>query len=325
MTTIFVYLALAVSVVVSFWSSLVEATFLTLKPASLASMLKAGNKNAEKALEIVSQKTKLVSVTTFTDTFANIAIASSTGLILFDIFGLIGWLYDTVIISIIIMVFLYLFPKTIGIEDSLRIAMFLSPSTIVVIKLLSPVAIPLTSMARGLSKKILGPRRYGENTLISEFEDMLVVLERSGHIEPDLARILRTAFSSSNTTAGDICTPIEEIISIPVQSKVSEAIRIMAISKHPRLPVYDSIRKDWIGAITFRSLMNAIAEGKLNSSISEYIIQPAKVNEQDSIASVTQKMEDAGSTIAFVYNENNMLIGVLTLSDIIENVIGIKI
>jgi CBS domain containing-hemolysin-like protein len=319
-------MVLVISIVVSFWSSLTEATFLTLKPTSLAPLLRANNKNAERALKIVSDKTRLVSVTTFIDTFANIALASSAGLILSDIFGIVGWVYDTIIVSMIIMVFLYLLPKALGIENSLRMAILLSSVTAFVVKIFSPIAIPLTSMARGISQKILGSRKYRKETLVSEFEDMLVVLERSGHIEPDLARIIRNALSSSRTTAGDICTPIEEIISIPLQSKVLEAVRIMAASKHPRLPVYDNIKKDWVGAITFRSLMNAIAAGNYYSQISEYIIQPTKVETGDSIAAVAEKMENTGSTIAFVYDENNnALVGIITLSDIIENIIGIKV
>jgi len=325
LTTFYIYIVLTASVVLSFWSSLVEATYLTLKPTSLAPMLRQGNKKAEKVLHIVSEKAKLVSVTTFTDTVANIAIASSTGLILSEIFGIVGWLYDTIMISLVIMVFLYLFPKTLGIEDSLRLAIFLSSSTLLVIKVLSPVAIPLTSIARKLSLTILRERRYSQSTLVSEFEDMLVVLERGGHIEPDLARILRTALSSSKTNAGDICTPINQIVSIPKDAKIIEAIKTMAISKHPRLPVFDSSRREWIGAITFRSLMNAIASGNLDQTISDYVIQPAKVNVDDSVASVTQKMEEADSTIAFVYDNDQKIIGLVTLSDIIENVIGIKV
>ena len=324
MVAIAVFIALLSAISVSFYSSLVEATYLTLRPFSLSSEISAGSTRAAKALEIVNEKTRLVSVTTFIDTISNVVLASSIGLILSDYFGPIGWVYSVVGGSLVIMVFLFLLPKAIGIENALRMSVFLAPSAVVLMKVLAPVAVPMTSFARSLSERIVGKPGYKEIDLVDEFEDVVAMLEKAGHIEPDAGRLLRTALASSKNTAQDAFTPIDEIIHIETDATILDALKAMGKSAHPRMPVYDPNRRSYVGAVTFRSLSKAIGRDHLDVDVSDYMIQPARVTKDEGIASVMGKMQDAAATIAFVFDGDTM-VGVITLSDIIEQILGVKV
>jgi magnesium and cobalt exporter, CNNM family len=319
-----VYFALTASIIISFWSSLVEATYLTLRPFSLGSSIGDGSARASKALEIVSEKTRLVSVTTFVDTISNVVLATSIGLILSDEFGPIGWVYSAVGGSLVIMTLLYLLPKAIGIENALRMSIYFAPSTKVIMGIFAPVALPLTSFARALSERLVGKPGYKVVDLASEFEDVVTMLEKAGHIEPDAGRLLRTALASSKTDAVDAVTPLSEIDAIDSNATVLDALKAMGQSNHPRMPVYDPQRKSYIGAVTFRTISKAISRDLLDSSIHDYIIQPARVASDEGLATVIDKMQDAATTIAFVY-EGEKMVGVITLSDILERVLGVKV
>ncbi len=319
-----VYLSLLTATLVAFWSSLVEATYLTLRPFSLSSSIKDGSSRAAKALGIVSEKTRLVSVTTFIDTISNVVLASTIGLILSEFFGPIGWVYSAVAGSFVIMTFLYLLPKAIGIENALRMSIFLAPSTKLLMDGLAPVAVPLTSIARSLSERLVGKPGYREVDLAAEFEDVVTMLEKAGHIEPDAGRLLRTALASSKNSALDVVTPIEQIIAIDSDATVLDALKAMGETNHPRMPVYDAEKKAYVGAVTFRTMSKAISREMLDSGIHEYMIQPARVSRDDGLATVMEKMQDAGTTIAFVFDEEKMA-GMITLSDIIEQVLGVKV
>lgn len=321
---ILVYVALASAVIVSFWSSLVEATYLTLRPFSLSSLIKDGSPRAVNALAIVNEKTRLVSVTTFTDTIASVVIATSMGLILSEIFGPIGWVYSTVFGSVAIMILLYLLPKAIGIENALHVSMYLAPSTRTFLFVLSPIALPLTSVARTLSKKLVGKPTYRQIDFVSEFEDVVNILEKAGHIEPDTGRLIKTALASSRRIASDVLTPLEEVLSIPKSATILDAVKAMGMSNHPRMPVFDAEKNQYIGTVTFRSMSKAISRELLDSDILDYIVQPAKVEHEDTLATVMEKMQEAGTTICFVYDQGKML-GLITLSAIIEEVMGLKI
>jgi magnesium and cobalt exporter, CNNM family len=319
-----VYVSLVVSIFVSFWSSLVEATYLTLRPFSLSSSIGNASSRATKALAIVGEKTRLVSVTTFIDTISNVVLATSIGLALSDYFGPIGWVYSAAGGSLVIMILLYLLPKAIGIENALRMSVFLAPSTKLLMDALSPIAVPMTNLARKLSEMIVGKPGYKDVDLSDEFEDVVTMLEKAGHIEPDAGKLLRTALSSSRNTASEVLTPEKEIVSIPRDATVLDALKAMGQTGHARMPVYDHEKKTYIGAVTFRTISKAISRDLLDSTIRDYIIQPAQVKGDEVLAGVMDEMQNAGTTIAFVFDGEAML-GVITLSDILERLLGMKV
>jgi CBS domain containing-hemolysin-like protein len=319
-----VFISLLVAIFVSFWSSLVEATYLTLRPFSLSSSIGSGSVKAATALEIVSEKTRLVSVTTFIDTISNVVLATTIGLILSDLFGPIGWVYSAVGGSFVIMTLLYLLPKAIGIENALRMSMALAPSTKLIMDGLAPIAVPMTNFARSLSERLVGKPGYKEVDLAAEFEDVVTMLEKAGHIEPDAGRLLRTQLASSKNNASSILTPLEEIVSIDSNATVLEALKTMGQTNHPRMPVYDAKRKTYIGAVTSRTISKAVSRDHVDWGIHDYMIQPARVSKDDGLPTVIDKMQDAGTTIAFVFDDENM-IGMITLSDILERLLGVKV
>jgi CBS domain containing-hemolysin-like protein len=321
---VIVYLALAIAVFVSFWSSLVEATYLTLRPFSLGPSITDGSTRAATAHSIVSEKTRLVSVTTFIDTISNVVLASTIGLILSDYFGPIGWVYSALGGSFIIMTLLYLLPKAIGIENALKMSIVLATSTKTIMNVMGPITIPLTNFARSLSERLVGKPGYKEVDLAAEFEDVVTMLEKGGHIEPDAGRLLRTALASSKTNASVVLTPVDEIVSIDSNATVLEALKAMGQSNHPRMPVYDAARKMYIGAVTSRTISKAVSRDHIDFGIHDYMIQPARVSKDDGLASVIDKMQEAGTTIAFVFDDENM-VGMITLSDILERLLGVKV
>jgi CBS domain containing-hemolysin-like protein len=324
MVSLLVAISLVAAVIVAFWSSLIEATYLTLRPFSLSSSIGGGSTRAAKALEIVSEKTRLVSVTTFTDTVSNVVLASAIGLTLSEFFGPIGWIYSAIAGSFVIMTLLYLLPKAIGIENALRMSLFLAPSTMALMSILAPIAVPMTSFARSLSERLVGKPGYKELDLADEFEDVVTMLEKAGHIEPDAGRLLRTALTSSKSTAGDSVTPIAQIVSVGSGATVLDALRIMGQTGHPRIPVYDPEMDQYIGAVTFHTMAKAFSRELIDSKIHDYMIQPAQVTADESLPSVMEKLQEAGTTIAFVFDGQRMT-GVITLSDIIEQILGIKV
>ena len=177
MVPVEVYIVLIVAVFFSFWSSLVEATYLTLRPFSLSSSIGNGSSKAATALKIVFYIFFIDRVTTLFYTVSNIVLATAIGLILSDAFGPIGWVYSAIGGSFVIMTLLYLLPKAIGIENALKMSVVFAPSTQVMMTLLAPVTIPLSRVARALSVRLVGKAGYSVVALAAEFVDVVTMLE----------------------------------------------------------------------------------------------------------------------------------------------------
>lgn len=322
---IIIFILLCGAVLISFWISLVEATYLTVRPTPLRLASEGGDKRAITGLKITNEKTQLVSTTTFVDTFSNVAIATCMGLILSSLLGAYGWIYDDILGSLAIMVFLYLLPKAIGIENSTRMATSLARSSDILLKLLSPITVPLTSFASHLSRRIVSDRTdVDTKSLVNEFEDFLILLERAGHVAPDAGKVIRSALSSSKNVAGDFVTPKREIVSIGSKSTVSDALKVMGESGHPHLPIREESTLSFVGAVTFGSLSPALAKGKFSDEIMNFSVEPARVDVRDATVTVMERMEEAKVTMAFV-DQAGTTIGMVTLTDILEVVLGIKV
>jgi len=319
-----IYLALFASAAVAFYISLVEATYLTVKRSSLFSMQKEGSSNATKALEITEEKAKLVCVTTFIDTVANVVVVTTMGIVLSELYGPIGWILSVVVGSLLIMIFLYLIPKTIAVENPVRMAAALSPSALGVITALSPIAGPLASLSRRIAALTGNKRAYREDEISEELENMIDMLEADERFGPDAVRMIRSTLASSQYDVMDIATPAERIISVDSNATVIEALKVMGSSRHPRIPVYDKSKNEFVGVVTFPSLARAISENGVNSNTVNYLVQPAKVEADASIASVMDSMSNAGVTIAFVYRDGK-IVGVITITDLLERILGFKL
>jgi putative hemolysin len=321
----FVYVPLFIAVILSFWISLVEATYLTVRPAPLRLASESGNRRADVAIRITNEKTRLISTTTFVDTFSNVVIATTAGIILSSSLGAYGWIISAIFGSLLIMIFLYLIPKAIGIENSFRMAITLSHSSDVLLRVLSPIAVPLTSFAGRLSGRFIVDRaKTDSRTLVNEFEDFLILLERAGHVAPDAGKVIRSALSSTHSLAKDFLTPAQEIVSIEDTSTVEQALKLMGQSSHPHVPIRNARLKTYVGAVTFSSLCPAMANGRFSDSVIGYAVEPARVSVDDPAVAVMDRMEHAQVTMAFVYQED-AIAGMITLTDILEVILGMKV
>ena len=113
-------------------------------------------------------------------------------------------------------------------------------------------------------------------------------------------------------------------MSVTADATILDALKAMGRTGHPRMPVYDQERQQYVGAVTFRTMSKAVGRDLLEARLTDYMVQPAKVGRDEGLASVMEKMQDAGTAIAFVYDGTTM-IGMVTLSDIIEQLLGIKV
>jgi magnesium and cobalt exporter, CNNM family len=319
-----VYVALVAAATVSFCIALVEATYLTVKRPSLFSMQKGGSRKAAKALKITEGKAKLVSVTTFIDTVANVILVTTMGIVLSELFGPLGWIVSVFIGSLLIMIFLSLVPKTIAVENPVKMAVALSPATLATINAMSPVAGPLAGFAKRIAALTGGRRVYREDEISEELESAIDMLETDSRFGPDAGRMIRTTLASSRYTVLDLATSTDKIVSVEADATVLEALKVMGSSHHPRIPVFDKKKEEFVGVVTFRSLSRGISEDGVGGKTSKYLVQPATVEADASVAAAMDSMSSAGVTIAFVYQDGKM-IGVITITDLLECILGFKL
>jgi CBS domain containing-hemolysin-like protein len=175
-----------------------------------------------------------------------------------------------------------------------------------------------------MAGSISGKPMYMEDVMADELEELIDMLEAGGKIEPDAGRILRTTLAASRSDVLSSMTPIEKIVSVDSDSSVMEALKVMGKTSHPRIPVYDKSQGQYVGVLTFRSLSKGISEERLADPVTKHMVMPARVEADEPISAVAERMSKAGVTMAFVYREGR-IIGVITLTDLLERILGFKL
>lgn len=206
--------------------------------------------------------------------------------------------------------------------------LFLLPLVRPIYKVLSFVADPFVSILRDKEQQKLettitpnvSDEKAEDNS--EELQALIEVGEAEGIIEESERELIETMIEFNETRAGEIMTPRPEICALPVEATVKQARDLIILEKYSRMPVYRDKIENIEGVIYVRDLLNAWAEGKENQSI-EQLLRPAYfVPETKSAAELLQNMQKNHVQLAIVIDEYGGVAGVVSLEDIVEEIVG---
>ncbi|MBK7704956.1 MAG: HlyC/CorC family transporter [Acidobacteria bacterium] len=177
-----------------------------------------------------------------------------------------------------------------------------------------------TSLENTLSPN--GPTDAEREDAADDFQALMEVGEAEGIIEESERELIETMVEFSETRAGEIMTPRTEICALPFGATVRQARDLINEEKYSRMPVYRDSIDNIEGVIYVRDLMQAWADGKENESIAAYLRSAYFVPETKSAADLLKAMQSNHVQIAVVVDEYGGVAGLVTLEDIIEEIVG---
>ena len=229
-----------------------------------------------------------------------------------------GTTVSTVVMTIAVLIFGEISPKVIAKEAPEKFACFAAPFLKAIMVILTPVVAFFV-----LFKKLLGKMfRFGDNAAITGDELLEIVdeAESGGGIEKEESELIRSAISFSECPVGDILTPRVDIVGVDIDDPIEEIAGIFDESGFSRLPVYDDSIDNILGIIHTRDFNKyVISEGKPLSSIIKDAVYVAK---QISINELLKIMQEKKTHIAVVADEYGGTIGIATMEDILEELVG---
>jgi len=155
-----------------------------------------------------------------------------------------------------------------------------------------------------------------------DFQALMEVGEAEGIIEEKERELIETMFEFSETKAGEIMTPRTEICALPIDATVKQARDLIIEEKYSRLPVFRENIDNIEGILYVRDLLNAWSEGKENQSIATLLRDAFFIPETKSAAELLKNMQSNHVQIAIVIDEYGGVAGIVTVEDIIEEIVG---
>jgi Mg2+/Co2+ transporter CorB len=316
---------LAVLLVVSGFFSMAETSMMALNRYRLRVLVRQGHGGAKIASELLSRTDRLLGVILLMNNLVNTAAAVLVSVITVDLFGQdrIALMVGTIFVTFLILVFSEITPKVVGAAYAERIALATAYVLKPLLRLLHPIVSFVNLFVSALLFIVrLKPARAEQQRLT--LEDLRHLVLESGQFIPKKHQsILINLFDLEAITVEDVMTPRARIEAIDLEAPLEAIVEQLATSYHTRLPVYRGEPGTMVGILHLRRVLHPLRRDELDKERLEALLaQPYYVPAGTAVFAQLQYFQEAQQRMALVVDEYGELLGLVTLEDILEEIIG---
>jgi Mg2+/Co2+ transporter CorB len=318
-------IALAVLLVASAYFSLTETSMMAINRYRLRHLVKEGHRSARWVSDLLEHTDRLLGVILLGNNLLNAASALIVGEITRRAFGdsQFALAIATGAATFFILVFSEITPKILGAAYPEKIALPSSYILTPMLKLFYPVVWFVNLFVSGLLWILrLKPKTAEEHVLTME-ELRTLVMEGGHYIPPKHQTILLNLFELENITVDDIMTPRHRIDAINIDASIEEIREQLATSHHTRVPVYAGELDNIVGVLHVRRVLHQSRVGELSAeTLKEIMTEPYFIPAGTPLFTQLQNFQETARRVGLVVDEYGELRGMLTLEDVLEEVVG---
>lgn len=310
--------AMAVCLAMSAYFSATETAFSSLNKTRLKVLADNGNKRAALALKLSENYDRLISTILIGNNIVNITIASIGTLLFVALYGDIGATISTVVVTLVVLLFGEITPKSIAKDAPERFAMFSAPFIRLWIWALTPLNFLFTQCKKLISRfiKTDGNAKMSHEELLLFMEDV----EHDGGIDENEGELLRNALEFGDLTAAEILTHRIELEAVDIHESHEEIAKAFTQSRFSRLLVYRDTIDQVVGVLHQKDFY---INGKMTDQpISQIMTEPLFVYQHTKIRDILKTLQHQKSHIAVVVDDFGGTLGIVTMEDILEELVG---
>ena len=318
MSTTTCIIMMAVCLALSAYFSATETAFSSANTTRLKTLAEKGNGSAALALKLLEQYDRLLSTILIGNNIVNIATASISTVLFVRHYGDAGATISTVVVTVVVLIFGEISPKSIAKDCAEKCAMLSAP----ILRVLIWVLLPLNWLF-SLWKKLLSRvfRLSGESKMSQEELLMLVdEVQQEGSIDRDEGELLKNAIGFSEQEAQDILIHRVDLAALPVTASKEEVAALFTQTKYSRLLIYDGSIDHILGTVHQKDFY--VGCGVTDKPLRDIIAPPVFALENEPIRLLLKKLQQAKTHVAVVVDEYGGTCGIVTMEDILEELVG---
>ena len=287
-----------------------------------------GNVRAKVAMKIISNKEKIISIALLCDNLVNIAASSLSAVFFAELFGEfdeIGILLSTIIMTILVFVFGEVLPKMIALRQPTKITLIVSPIFLLLWKILYPLIWIITKLTEKLVKLLHLKNEEDTDNADSSILGAVEMYHQKGLLQKDEKQMLSGILRLDEIDMKDIMTHRSDMFAVDINDNMEDIIKKVFSTNFTKIPFYDKSDDKIIGFLKVIDLMKAIntRQNNINQiNIRELLKKPWFLPGDSSIGKHLQEFKKNGNSMAFVVDEFGGLMGIATLEDVIEEIVG---
>lgn len=314
-------IALLILVLLSAFFSSAETALTTVNEVRLRTLAQEGSKRAARALSILSKYSKMLSTILIGNNIVNLSASSVATTFAIKIWGNYAVGFATGILTITILIIGEILPKTWAMSNAEHITLIYSGIIQTLMTVFTPVIFVVDKVAAGISR-LLHISSDGKDTSISENElkTYVDVSHEGGAIESEERELIYNVFDFGDTVAKDIMIPRIHMTSIHVSASYEEVLSTFRAFMFTRIPVYDEDPDDIIGIINIKDFI--LVKDKDKFQLKKLLRKAYYTYEYKKISDLMMEMREKSHNITFVLSEYGATVGMITMEDIIEEIVG---
>lgn len=313
-----------------------EMALVSIKPSTMYQLIQKEQKNSYILEKVTKDSTKYLSTIQVAITFSGFLSSAFAGsklsVYLVSFFESINMtlpnniavIIITILLSFFTLVFGELVPKRVALSQSVKIALFCAPIIYVVMRVFAPFVWLLTFSTR-LVVRIFGikSKHKEEHVTEKDIRELIVYGHIEGLYQEQEKEMLERIFLFDDLSVSSIMTPISDVTWIDLDNLDNDLVEKVIDSKFSRIPVYKGKKNNIQGVLIIKDILAHINKTKsFNIEVSDVIREPYVVLESMKINRLLLEMKQRKYHLAFIINETKKVLGIVTLEDIIEEIVG---
>lgn len=303
----------------AFFSS-AETSLTTITPIKVRTLIENGNKRAMTLQKVKDQHGKMLSAILIGNNIVNISASSLATTLAIDTWGSYAVGIATGILTLLVLLFGEILPKNIAMFKSESMALFYAPIIYGLMTIMTPVIFIIDTIA-GLFLKFfhINP---GQKNLMTETElrTYVDVSHEDGIIESEEKDMIINVFDFSDSVARDIMIPRIDMITIEENAGYDELMALFRECMYTRIPVYKEDRDNIVGLVNIKDFI--LVNDKDTFQVSDIIRDAYFTYEFKKTADLLMEMKKTTNNVAFVLSEYGACVGMITLEDLLEEIVG---
>lgn len=310
---------LFVLIILSGFFSSAETALTTVNRVRMRALEEEGNKRAAKVNKILDNYSKMLSTILVGNNIVNLSASSLATTLALRINLAVG--IATGILTLVILIYGEIMPKTWAMLNAERISLVYSGIIYVLMLVLTPVIFIIDKLANIFMKLLrIDPNKKVNTMTETELKTYVDVSHEDGVIESEEREMIYNVFDFSDALAKDIMIPRINMVTVNVNASYEKVMNIFRESMYTRLPVYEDDKDNIIGLINIKDFI--LSQDKETFQIRNILRDAHYTYEYKKIADLMYEIREKTTSVTFVLNEYGATVGMITLEDLLEEIVG---
>lgn len=310
--------ALLILMCLSAFFSSAETALTTANQVRLKTLADDGNKRAQTALDVLDKYGKMLSAILIGNNIVNITASSLATTLAIRIHLSVG--IATGALTVFVLIFGEIVPKNVAMVYSEKLALFYAAMIAGLMKVMTPVIFVVDKVSGGLLKLLHIDTSKRTAMTETELRTYVEVSHEDGVIESEEREMIYNVFDFSDAVAKDIMIPRIDMATVNVDSGYDEVMELFKECMYTRIPVYQEEKDNIIGLINIKDFI--LVEDKAQFKINDIMRQAYYTYEFKKTADLLIEMREKRVNVSFVLNEYGAAVGMITLEDLLEEIVG---